>query len=104
MFFPLAPCTEGVSYCVTCNTAKTACIACDSGYTADTNGVCQGNLFVYTVLFPYPKITYITVLVHIPITRCGPIRAFYVPEICIFGDLHTVLKRQKMLKQYYVYK
>ena len=96
MFFSLASCTEGVNNCVTCNTAKTACTTCATGYIVDTNGVCQGNLFVYTVLLPYPAITYITVLVHIPITRCGPFRAFNVQEICVFGDLHVVLKRQNV--------
>jgi len=34
-------------------------------YTADAKGVCQGNLFVHTVLIPYPTITDITFLVRL---------------------------------------
>ena len=47
--FPLAlSCIAGDNNCVTCNADKGA--NCETGFTADANGVCQGNLLVYTVL------------------------------------------------------
>ena len=92
VFSPVVPCD--IDHCATCKTDdNTKCDTCDSEYTADTNGVCQGNLFVYTVLLPNSTITNITVLVHSPITIIGPFRAFHVHKICIFGNLHAQLKR-----------
>ena len=92
VFSPVDTC--GIDHCATCNTTDTTkCDICKSGYTADTNGVCQGNKFVYTVLLPIPTITNITVLVHSPITTIGPFRAFDGHEVCIFGNLHAQLKR-----------
>ena len=94
MCFPIAlSCTSGENNCDLCNDDNTACYTCHARYAADTNGVCQGNLSVHTVLLPYQAITYITVLSHFPITRFRPFGAFDVQEICIFGDLHAELLR-----------
>ena len=92
MFFPLATCSAGENNCYSCNTGNTACETCYTGYAAN-NGVCQGNLFVYTVLLPLLTITYVRVLVRFTITRSGLFRALDVQERCIFGDLHTVLTK-----------
>ena len=35
----------------------------------------------------HPLLAYTTIHLHFPITSLGPIRAFDVHEICIFGDL-----------------
>ena len=88
-FFPLAlSCTVGENNCVVCFDDK--CGICESGFTADANGVCQGNLFVYKIIVSHPTITCITVLGYFPITRIGHIRAIDVYETCIFGYLHAV--------------
>jgi len=68
LFIPLGSCTAGANNCDTCSSDNTACETCYPGFTADANGVCQGDLFVYTVLLPHPTITYISVLVHFAIT------------------------------------
>ena len=68
------------------------CTDCSTGFAADVDGVCQGNLFVYIALLPLPTVTYITVLVHFIITRFAPFRAFDVQEICIFGELDVLPK------------
>ena len=95
--FPLAlSCIAGENNCDTCNTDK--CLTCDSGFTADSNGVCQGNVLVYIVLLSHLIIAYITVLVYFPFTKFGPFRAIDVHEICIFGDLHAA-KEVYILKQ-----
>ena len=81
MFFPLAlTCTAGENNCATCNDENTMCTSCSTGYSADADGVCQGNLFVYTVLLPNPTFTYLTVLVNFPITRFGYFREFDVQD------------------------
>ena len=55
--FPLAlSCIAGENNCVTCNADAHKCLTCDSGFNADANGVCQGNLLVYTVLLSHPTI------------------------------------------------
>ena len=78
----------GGNNCVTCNADK--CANCETGFTADANGVCQGNLLVYTVLLSHPTVTYITGLVYFPFTRFSPFREIDVQEIYVFGDLHGV--------------
>ena len=97
LVFPLGlSCTAGENNCVTCNIDT--CITCDSGFTADANGVCQGNLLVYTLLLSHPTIPYSTVLVDVLFTRLSPFRAIDVHEICI---LEVVMQSKKviMLKQ-----
>ena len=87
--FPLAlSCIAGDNNFVTCDADK--CATCETGFTADVNGVCQGHLLVYTVLLSHPTITYITVLVYFPFTRFSPFRAIDVHEIYVFGDVHGV--------------
>ena len=95
--FPLAlSCTAGENNCVTCNADK--CLTCYSGFTADSNGVCQGNVLVYIVLLSHLTITYITVLVYFHFTKFRPFMAIDVHEICIFGGLHAA-KKVYILKQ-----
>jgi hypothetical protein len=79
VLFPLV-CVAGENNCATCNDENTMCTSCNTGYSADDAGVCQGNLFVYTVLLPNPTITYLTVLVNFPITRFGSFREFDVQD------------------------
>ena len=62
--FPLASCSAGSDNCKSCKSGESKCETCDQGYTVDANGVCQGILFVYTVLLPQTTTTYITVLVQ----------------------------------------
>ena len=57
-----------------------------TGHSKDVNGVCRGIVFAYT-FFNRPVVTYITVLVHFPVTSLSPYWAFDVHEICIFDDL-----------------
>ena len=92
LFFPLGlSCTDGENNCAICTAEADMCEICESGFTADVNGVCQGKRFVYTILLSHPTITYITVLVYFPFTRFGPLwRSIPTKYICIFGDLHAV--------------
>ena len=69
VFFPLASCSAGSDNCKACKSGESKCESCDKGYTVDANGVCQGILFVYTVLLPQMTITYIAVLFQF--THCA---------------------------------
>ena len=52
----------------------------------DTNGVCQGILFLYTVLLPLPAKTYIIVLAHLLLHDSVLLNMYFC------GDLDGVLK------------
>ena len=60
--FPLESCTVDTDNCKACKSGEQKCDTCEKGYKPDANGICQGILFVYTVVLPHPTITYKTVL------------------------------------------
>ena len=60
-FFPLESCAVDTDNCKACKSGEQKCETCNKGYKPDGKGVCQGIVFVYTVVLPHPTITYITV-------------------------------------------
>ena len=60
LFFPLESCAADTDNCKACMSGEQKCETCDKGYKPDANGVCQGIIFLYTVVLPHPTITYIT--------------------------------------------
>ena len=98
VFFPSESCAVDTDNCKACKYGEQKCETCDKGYKPDGNGVCQGILFVYTVVLPHPTITYIKVsfifmlLISVPLRRS-------VSNKYIFVEFFMSCLKDNMLKE-----